>query len=400
MRSSWTPGLALALTILGVGAGAAQDPLPVRITYVAQEEGTRLPPLSLIEPRQLPDEGLAGARLGLADNQTTGRFLGHEYELEELVVPPDGDVAAVVGAGLGEGSNLIVADLGREALLAVADLPEAGSALIFNARAQDDDLRTEACRPNIFHIVPSRAMKADGLIQFLMWKQWDEWFLMHGERPADLAFAAALRRAATKFNGEIVEERAYAYEPTARVTDTGHVQVQRQIPVLTQEVPDYDVLLVADESDVFGEYLPYQTWEPRPVAGTDGLVPTAWSRAFEAWGGTQMQNRFEASAGRWMRERDYTNWLAVRTVGEAVTRTGTADPEALRDYLRSDQFEIGAFKGQALTFRSWNQQLRQPILLATARMLVSVSPQEAYLHQRTPLDTLGYDQPESDCDLS
>ena len=44
--------------------------------------------------------------------------------------------------------------------------------------------------------------------------------------------------------------------------------------------------------------------------------------------------------------------------------------------------------------------MRQPILLAAPRMLISVSPQKGYLHQRTPLDTLGFDEPESKCRLS
>ena len=101
-----------------------------------------------------------------------------------------------------------------------------------------------------------------------------------------------------------------------------------------------------------------------------------------------------------MRERDYTAWLGVRSIGEAVTRTSSADPKVLRDYLRGDQFELGAFKGEGLSFHKWNQQMRQPILLAAPRMLVSVSPQEGFLHQRTPLDTLGYDEPESSCHLS
>ena len=91
-------------------------------------------------------------------------------------------------------------------------------------------------------------------------------------------------------------------------------------------------------------------------------------------------------AGRWMVERDYTAWLTVRSIGEAVTRTGNADAQAIRDYLLSDQFEIAAFKGEALTFRKWNRQMRQPILIVGPRMLVSVSPQPGFLHQRTPRD--------------
>jgi ABC transporter substrate binding protein (PQQ-dependent alcohol dehydrogenase system) len=406
-RAAWWRGarpVAWAIASLAALAGpptpaAAQDKLAVPIAYVTREEGAKLRPLSLLEPRELPDEGLAGATLALKDNQTTGGFLGHDYTLSELVVPEDSDLAAAVRELLAAGERFFIADLPQEDLLALADLPEAAGAIIFNGRAQDDVLRTDECRANVFHTVPSRAMKADALAQFLVWKRWNRWFLIQGERPDDIAFADALRRSGAKFNGKIVEERTYAYEPTARVTETGHVQVQRQMRVFTQDAPDHDVLLVADESDVFGEYLPYQTWDPRPVAGTQGLVPTAWHRSHEQWAGTQMQNRFEEHAGRWMRERDYTAWLGVRALGEAVTRTNSNDPKVLRDYLRGEQFELGAFKGEGLTFRSWNQQMRQPILLAAARILVSVSPQEGFLHQRTPLDSLGFDQPESNCRL-
>ncbi len=51
-------------------------------------------------------------------------------------------------------------------------------------------------------------------------------------------------------------------------------------------------LLVADESEVFGTYLPFRTWVPRPVAGTAGMVPSSWHPASEQWGGAQIQNRF------------------------------------------------------------------------------------------------------------
>jgi ABC transporter substrate binding protein (PQQ-dependent alcohol dehydrogenase system) len=377
----------------------AADRLAVPITYVTREDPAKLPPASLLEPRELKDEGLAGATLAIADNQTTGGFLGHDYTLTELIVPAEGDVAGAVKERLANGERFFVADLLAEDLLAIADLPEAADALIFNGRAQDDELRIENCRANVFHTMPSRAMKTDALAQFLTWKRWNRWFLISGEQPGDLAFAAALRRSADKFGNKIVEERTYAYSPTSRVTETGHMQVQRQMPVFTQDAPAHDLILVADESDVFGEYLLYETWEPNLIAGTHGLVPTAWSRVHEQWAGTQMQSRFEKHARRWMRERDYTAWLGVRSLGEAVTRTNSNDPKVIRDYLRGPEFQLGAFKGEALTFRTWNQQMRQPILLAAPRILVSVSPQEGFLHQRTPLDTLGFDEPESSCRL-
>jgi ABC transporter substrate binding protein (PQQ-dependent alcohol dehydrogenase system) len=392
LAMAWSTGLGGA-----PGPAVAQEELPVSITYVTQEED-RPRPLSLLDP-VLTDEGLAGARQAMSENQTTGQFLKHDYSLNEIIVPENGDLVGAFREALAAGERLFVADVKGDQLLALADLPEAEGALIFNSRALDDELRTEECRANTFHTIPSRAMKADALAQYLVWKRWFNWFLIHGTLEPDLALTEALERAAKKFNGKIVEKRAYEYTPTARRTDTGHVQIQRQIPILTQDADDHDVVMVADESDGFGEYLAYRTWDPRPVVGTAGLIPTAWHRSHEQWGGTQMQNRFEQGQGRWMTERDYAAWLAARSIGEAVTRTNSNDPQALRDYLRSPEFSVGAFKGEGLTFRTWNQQMRQPILLAAPRTLVSVSPQEGFLHQRTPLDSLGFDEPESNCRL-
>jgi ABC transporter substrate binding protein (PQQ-dependent alcohol dehydrogenase system) len=388
-----------SVTALAAAAApaAAQDKLEVPITYVTQEED-RVIPLSLLDTL-VPDEGLMGARQAITENQTTGQFLGHNYTLNEVVVPKDGDLVAAFKEALAAGQRLFILDLQADQILALADLPEAADAVLFNTRALDDRLRLDDCRANLFHVMPSRAMKADALAQYLVWKRWRNWFLIRGTTEPDQAFAAALERAAQKFGAEIVEEREYEYSDTARRTDSGHIQIQTQIPVLTQDAPDHDIVMVADEADIFGEYLPYRTWEPRPVAGTQGLIASAWHRSQEQWGATQVQRRFEKFAGRWMSERDYTAWLTVRIIGEAATRTNSADPETIREYLRSDAFQVAAFKGEALTFRTWDQQLRQPILIVGPRMLVSVSPQAGFLHQRTPLDTMGYDEPESSCHL-
>ena len=167
-----------------------------------------------------------------------------------------------------------------------------------------------------------------------------------------------------------------------------------------QGLPDHDVVLVADESEVFGSFIPWRTWLPRPVAGTAGLVAASWHPASEQWGGAQIQNRFEKMAGRRMLAKDMQVWTAIRIVGEAATRTQSAEPDRIVDYIKSPDFSIAAFKGQKLTFRDWNWQLRQPILLGEGRSVVSASPQEGFLHQTTELDTLGVDRPETACNLA
>jgi ABC transporter substrate binding protein (PQQ-dependent alcohol dehydrogenase system) len=258
-------------------------------------------------------------------------------------------------------------------------------------------LRSGECRANVLHVAPSDLMRTDAVAQFLVWKRWDEWFLIQGSNDADRALGEAYARSAQKFGAKIVETREYEDTGGARRTDSGHVQVQRQLPVFTQDARGHDVVVAADSTDYFAAYLPYNTWDARPVVGSAGLRPLTWHPANEAWGATQVQRRFEELAVRRMREEDYQAWLAVRVIGEAVTRTSSADAGAVRDYALGPEFELAAFKGQPVTFRGWNGQLRQPILLADGQMLVSVSPQDGFLHQVSPLDTLGLDRPESEC---
>ncbi|GAB4391382.1 MAG: ABC transporter substrate-binding protein [Kiloniellaceae bacterium] len=393
-----TAGFILATLAVPLQAVAATPGFDVPVVFLSRAEEPRLP-LSFIDP-VVEDPGVWGARLAIKDNQTTGSFLGHRYELIEDVFPAEADIAEVFSGHVAAGRNLFIADLDREDLLAIANHPAATGTLIFNGRVGDDDLRTETCFPQVFHTALSRAMRADALVQFLVWKKWTELFLLAGSTEGDQAYAAALKRAIRKFGAELVAEESYAYDPIARRTDSGHIQVQRQMPLATQGAgDDYDVLLAVDENEIFGEYLPFNTFAPRPVAGSHGLVPTSWHRVQEQWGSTQFQRRFTKIAGRWMEERDYGAWLGIRSIGEAVTRTGSPDVQALRGYLRGPDFALGGFKGVGLSFRPWNQQMRQPVLLMNKRVLVSVSPQPGFLHQRTPLDSLGYDQPETACAL-
>ena len=344
-------------------------------------------------------DGIDGARLAVEDNNTTGGFLGQTYTIEDIRLPPGGDPAAALDGLIAHGVFLVLADLPAASLLALADAAKDKGVLIFNTGAAEDSLREENCRANVVHVAPAYSMLADGLAQYLVWKQWKRWFLIKGSHPQDELYAGALRHSAKKFGAKIVEERVYEDTGGGRRSDSGSVQTQRLIPAATQNAPAYDVLVAADESDVFANYLPFRTWDARPVVGSAGLEPLSWDGTHEQWGAIQLQNRFMKLASRRMTARDNNAWVAMRMIGEAATRTGSNDPKILRDYLTGPDFAIAAFKGQKQTLRHWNQQLRQPILLGDGRMIVSVSPQEGFLHQTSELDTLGFDEPETKCKL-
>lgn len=343
-----------------------------------------------------PDLGFAGAALADEDNGTTGSFLGHSYETTAVAAPPEEADAALEGL-LAEGIRIVVILANAEDLLRLTDRAAEAGALVFNARTPDLAVRDGECRANLLHVAPSYAMLTDAVAQFAVWKKWTDWLLVSGSNPEDVALAEAYRKSARKFGARIVDDRVFEDTGGARRTDSGHVLVQRQLPTFLQDAEDHDIVVAADQTDYFARYLTYHLWEPRPVMGSGGLVPTTFHGAHEAWGATQYHTRFEALTRRYVQPEDYNVWLALRVVGEAVTRASTAEPDGVRDYALSDAFELAAFKGQKVTFRDWNGQLRQPILLYDGAITVSVSPQEGFLHQSSPLDTMGLDRPESAC---
>lgn len=94
---------------------------------------------------------------------------------------------------------------------------------------------------------------------------------------------------------------------------------------------------------------------------------------------------------------DYAAWVAVRAIGEATIRAATTEPEKIVAYMRGSDFLLSGFKGTGQSFRKWDGQMRQPILIAGPRLLVSASPQLGFLHRNSELDTLGQDLEESRC---
>ncbi len=362
----------------------------IPIAYLGQARD--LPPLlaNLEEPPE--DEGLQGARLAIDDNATTGRFLHQDFTLAERLLPRDGDPVPALEALVAEGQRFVVLDLpaaGLDAVLA-APVSRTPGLILFNAGAEDTRFRDRDCAPRLIHTSASRAMLADALAQLLVAKRWSEWMLVTGPRAGDALYAEAIRRAAKRFGAEIVEEKSWegANMDLRR-------SARREIPVFTQG-DDYDVLIMADEVGDYGDYFPYQTWRPRPVAGTTGLTPRGWHKVVEAWAGVQLQNRFRAKAGRPMTARDYAAWLGVRMVGEAATQVGAA-PEALAARILDPAFTFAGFKGKPLSVRPWNGQVRQPIPVVWERALVAQAPIDGFLHPDNPLDTLGLDRGDSHC---
>lgn len=377
-------------------AGATQAMKNMRVVYLGKQYPEPLP-LSYAE-KPIPDKGIQGARLMLKEANQAGNFVGHSFELVEAIVPEDGDVVAKAKELLAGGERFFIADLEPADLLAVADLPEAKDAVIMNVRSSATKLREEDCRVNVFHVIPDYAMRADALGQYLIWKKWPRWFVIRRDTPEDQDYLAMVKRTAARFGGKVVEDKVYDLPPGARNLDSGHQQIQAQIPMETEEAPEHDVVWVINSDDDFGDYLMYRTYLPRPVVGTQGLQATSWDKSYTESGAMHFQNAIPRLAKRPPVERDYTAWLGFRALADSAMKSGKVAPQEVKAYMLSDQFRLEGFKGQAMSFRSWDHQMRQPIVLGGGtRVPVSTSPQEGFLHPTNVTDTLGFDKPETKC---
>lgn len=384
-------GVSLAAQPAAPAPAQEAKPQEIRIGLLTRA----VPPPPLYDMLAAPeDDPAAGAELAVKDNNTTGLFTGQSFALEATALAEDEDPVAAARTLVDGGVRLLVVNLPADELLKVADAVKGTGAVVFNVGAADDALRAEACRANVFHVAPSRAMLTDALAQFLAAKRWTKLFLVVGPNGPDQLYAEALRRSAKKFGLKIVADKPWTFGPLAR--DRADSITRSDALVFSRGV-DADVIVVADEANDFGNYIPFRTFEPRLVVGTQGLIAATWHQAQDAWGSAQLQSRFLRAANRIMRPGDYQAWVAVRMVGEAATRTKGGDPAAIAGFLRTPDFSLAAFKGVPLSVRPWDQQLRQPLLIAQPLGIVSVAPEEGFLHQRTPLDTLGVDAGESKC---
>jgi ABC transporter substrate binding protein (PQQ-dependent alcohol dehydrogenase system) len=297
------------------------------------------------------------------------------------------DALASMRAG---GTQLFLLDLSDEAAALVARETRGQDILLFNLSARADRLRGPDCQAHLLHIVPSLAMEMDALAQYLALRKWRDVLVLQGPGEADAAFGDGFAAAAHKYGLRIVERRPFVLSNDPRERDRNNV-------VLLTNRGSYDVIFVADSDGEFARGVPYATARPRAVVGAAGLAAVAWHWSWERHGAPQLEGRFEKAAKRHMGSHDWAAWAAVKAIFAAVQRTGSAEFADTRAYLRGAEFELDVFKGAVASFRPWDNQLRQPILLATDTWVVARAPIDGFLHRDNNLDTLGIDRPESKC---
>ena len=367
---------------------AKLEPLQVNITHIVQahKDDYYTNPL-LIAPT---DSGIAGIELGIDDSNTTGKFLGQQFSLLTQTIPAEASGTPVQWSEYDIDNQLLLVDLDSETLraLIIHNNTLKQPALIINIANRDNALRQHICTENLFHTTPSHAQITDALGQWLLSKRLNNIFLIDGDTPEDTAWISSFKRTAKRYKINISVEKKWTFNTDLRRT------VSQDIPLFTQTARPYDVVVVADVHQQFGQYVPYNTFYPRPVIGTAGLVADTWHPSIEQWGAKQLQNRFQDLHQRYMEHTDFDAYVAVRAIAYAVQQTKDVNTASLATFMRSEQFQLAAYKGRKLTFRNFNGQLRMPIELTHPLGLVARAPQTGFMHPVSELDTLGFDRRE------
>lgn len=334
---------------------------------------------------------LAGAETAIKDVRILGRALGVRFELDSIALPAAADPAGLLrDIAAQSGRRIFLLDLPVEQVRGLAGAMSGEDVILFNIRHGDADLRRENCGATLFHTIPSLSMRTDALAQYLAARHWPRVLVLEGEAEADRAFSASFQASARKFGLTVVAVHPFVLSNDPRQRE------QNNITLLTAE-PAHDVIFLADDYGEFGRYVPYATYSPRPVVGSEGLVPSAWHWAWERHGAPQLNQRFDKVAGRVMSDEDWATWAAVRAVVEAIARSKSTEVAKLRGEMTSADFAFDLYKGFPGSFRPWNRQLRQAVLLHTHNAVIEFAPLRGFLHERKNLDTLGIDEPESRC---
>lgn len=333
----------------------------------------------------------AAALVALEDTSFALQSAG--WSTGRLVVVEAPDMAGLPVALEGllkQGIRHIVLELPAAAVAQVTASAFGKSVLLVNAAAPEDALRATQCAPYLLHTLPSHAMQADALAQTLAARKWARPLVLVGSSPQDQLLLAAFSRSAKRFGIKPVAQRPFKLSNDPRERELGN-------PRLLTAGLDYDGIVVLDAAGEFARDLPYRSVLPRPVFGSNGLVAQAWSPWFERYGAPQLNRRFFKRAGRAMGSYDWATWIATRALVEAAASDTKADVLQQIKALKQGLVGLDGYKGQRLSFRAWDGQLRQPILLTHANGLAEVAPIEGFLHPRSALDTLGFDAAETGC---
>jgi ABC transporter substrate binding protein (PQQ-dependent alcohol dehydrogenase system) len=381
MRFFHPAALLLALTALSA-QGATLNATLLAPLDDARLERTRLERAYLGHPGGMLSDAL---HMAVDENQLELEASGAAVLIDSKPISTLEAARAAAIAAEKAGAAVLLTDLNPAWTLAVAD---AVKLPVLNLSEAADSLRQADCRANLWHLMPSERMRADALAQTLVARKWSKLLLLTGPSALDQQRAATVQASVKRYGLQVVSGKRFKLSADPRERDLAN-------PLLLTAGSAYDAVWVVDSDGEFARGLPYRTVLPRPVVGDAGLVALAWHAQFERYGAPQVVRRFTKATKRAMTAQDWAAWMA----GKALVAAVTAFPKGPRSAWASSlaKTPLDGSKGTLMSFRAWDGQLRQPLVLSDGQGVIATAPVEGMLHPSDVLDTLGADAPEKLC---
>ena len=393
MRQAALAAVLAGAALAGLGVRPAQA-ATLKATLIAPQDDRRL-------ERSRAERAYLGhptgpAADGLAVALEEGRFeldaAGHDVALNTVEATSLDAAKAAAVAAEKAGAAVLITDLPADWTLAVAD---AVKLPVLNVGAADDRLRQQDCRARLFHLLPSERMRADALAQLLVSRKWSKLLLLTGTTPLDQQRALTAQAAIKRYGLQVVASKPFKLSADPRERDLAN-------PLLLTAGATYDAVWVVDSDGEFARTLPYRTVLPRPVVGDGGLVPVGWHAQYERYGAPQVARRFAKAHQRPMTANDWAAWMAGKTlIALATAQPANAKAVTAAAWTQGlPKLALDGSKGTPLSFRAWDGQLRQTMLLTDGQGVIAQAPIEGLLHPSNVLDTLGADAPEKLCKVA
>jgi ABC transporter substrate binding protein (PQQ-dependent alcohol dehydrogenase system) len=326
-----------------------------------------------------------GVKMAIEEGQFELEAAGAKLALESKPAATLDAARAAAVAAEKAGVAVLLADLPADWQLAVTD---AVKIPVLNLSEPADRLRAQDCRARLFHLIPSERMRADALAQTLVSRKWSNVLLLIGPGPADQQRAVTVQASMKRYGLKVAGSKPFKMSADPRERDLAN-------PLLLTAGAQYDAVWVVDSDGEFARTLPYRTVLPRPVVGDAGLVAVAWHAQFERFGAPQVSRRFMKATKRPMTAHDWSAWMAGKALVGAAVAVPKGPAAAWAQAIAKTP--VDGSKGVGMTFRPWDGQLRQTLLLTDGQGVISQAPIEGLLHPTNVLDTLGADAPEKLC---
>ncbi|MFQ5801814.1 MAG: ABC transporter substrate-binding protein [Candidatus Methylomirabilales bacterium] len=353
-------------------AGLAVFPSVWRRRALAAEE---LAVGALVGPGEAGQFAVAAAELAAEEANFVAEAFGKVVRLlAEKTASPD-DAAKKAMKLIRQGRAKAILGGGDDPITHAIQETSARERIIFlNTMSRSEALRGATCHRLTFHVEASLAMYTDAMGQWLVRRaKQPRWAFLTPDSEAGAEMERLATRALRRHGGSAVARE---------VVPAGNSDYRAALTTLAKAGPDVVIMNLAGPSllqalaqvtdlglavQVAGSRMEaVEFWQAEPTRLT-GVWPSLWSYGFRKYSGRELNKRLAARLGHPAESRAWASYTAMKAVWEAVLKGGRDDTAGLVSFFEKGR-GVDAHKGQPLTFRSWDHQLRQPLMVVRSKV--------------------------------